>query len=58
MQIWFFLPFGALAPKLRDIVIPDPPDRPDLESDRQRARRSLAPRLSPRMLRDIGLGDD
>ena len=57
MEIWFYIPFGALAPKSRRIV-KDPPERPDLESDRRKARRELSPKLSPRMLKDIGLGDD
>jgi hypothetical protein len=57
MEIWFFLPFGALAPKSRRIVN-DPPERPDLEPARAEARRKLAPRLNSRLLKDIGLGDD
>jgi hypothetical protein len=58
MEIWFFLPFGALAPKTRRIVVHDPPERPDLEPARAEARRRLATRLNPRLLKDIGLGDD
>ena len=58
MQIWFFLPLGALAPKLRNLVVPDPPDRPDLEPVRRQARQHLSVKLSPKMLKDVGLGDD
>jgi hypothetical protein len=58
MQIWFFAPFGALALRYRRIVVHDLPERPDLESARERARKHLSPKLSPRMLKDIGLGDD